>query len=214
MVFRRGAQDGEIPGLRSALGVPLGPNLLSIHRTALKVKPQVWLEAVLLEHGFLCTRMRGCAADLWSPGINGRQLIQEHAMLTVSFPDPSVRCCTGKYCAHQHLKKSVEHIEAKPLMVGQDEEKWCYSPDMLCNPCLAQGWKPLFIRNIRNISDIVTALRQMGFSSFILIPALMASVLVRLSFPALIFNLCLRKMVFCGHFTSDQADILLRPTLK
>lgn len=44
-------------------------------------------------------------------------------MLTVSFPDPSVRCCTGKYRTHQHLKKGVEHIEAKPLMVGRDEEK-------------------------------------------------------------------------------------------
>lgn len=63
-------------------------------------------------------------------------------------------------------------------------------------------------------SDIVTALRQMGFSLLIFIPALMASVLVHFSFSALIFNLCLRKMVFCGYFISDQADTLLRATLK
>lgn len=42
----------------------------------------------------------------------------------------------------------------------------------------------------------------------------MASVLVHFSLSALIFNLCLRKMVFCGHFRSDQADTLLRATLK
>lgn len=69
-------------------------------------------------------------------------------MLSVSFLDPSVRCCTGKYCVYQCLEKSVEHIEAKPALVGQDEEKCCHSPDMQCNPCLVLGWKPLFIRNI------------------------------------------------------------------
>lgn len=54
----------------------------------------------------------------------------------------------------------------------------------------------------------------MDFSLFILILDLMASVLLHFSFSALIFNLCLRKIVFCGHFISDEADTLLRATPK
>lgn len=141
--------------LRSALTVPLGPNLLSIHRAALKVRPQACLEAVLLEHGSLCTQMRGCAAGLCSPGINGRQLIQEHAMLTVSFPDPSVRCCIGKYCAYQYRKRAWNTSRPNQSWMKRNAAtaQTCYATLVLsrdANPSPSET---------SSDSDVVTALR-------------------------------------------------------
>lgn len=159
-VFRRGTQDEGISVLRGTLTLPLGPNLLSIHRTALKVRPQACLAAVLLQHGSLCTRMRGCAAGLWSPGTNGRQLIQEHAMLIVSFPDPSVRCCTGKYCVYQCLEKCRTH-RGQASHGGTGKRETLPQPRHAMQP-LSRDGNPSSSETSSD-SDIASALRQIDF---------------------------------------------------
>lgn len=142
MAFGRGAQDGgnqfwEVPW-ECPWDTVCCPSV-----------EQLWKWDLRLSWRLFCWSMRGCAAGLWSPGIHQWQAADPGACYAhISFPDPSVRCCTGKYDAHQYLKKNMEHIEAKSVMVGQDEEKCCHSPDTLFNSCLVQGWRPLFIRNI------------------------------------------------------------------
>lgn len=133
-------------------------------------------------------------------------------MLTVSFPDPSVRCSTGKYCAHQYWKKHGTH-RGRVSHGGTGQREMLPQPRHATTLALSRDGNPSSSETSSD-GDIVTDLRQMDFSLFILTLALLASVLVHSSFSALIFNLCLIKMVFCGHFISDQADTLLRATSK
>lgn len=92
----------------------------------------------------------GRVACLRGPGTNRRPSIQEHAMLTVGFPNPSLICGTDKYSAQWYWEKSLECTKAEPVMVGQGEGKHYKGLDILSYSCLVQGWKlvPLFIRSI------------------------------------------------------------------
>lgn len=87
MVFRRGAQDGG----NQFWEVPWDP----VYCPSIE---QLWKWDPRLAWRLFYWSTMGCAAGLWSPGIHQWQAADPgacHAL--ISFPDPSVRCCTGKY---------------------------------------------------------------------------------------------------------------------
>lgn len=137
MIWGREPQDWGKSLLRSVSG----PNLLSVHRAALKVRPQGCLRGISAAAWFLAHPDEGpCCLPVrpwhdWPAADLG----------AYQAPNPSGRCCK----VNAVPRKSLQHTRAEPVTAGRGEGENCQGPDRLTTLTLSRDGNrvPLFIRN-------------------------------------------------------------------